>query len=314
MWILRVRNMADDLVIDVKGLNKSFADKHVVKDVNLRVKRGEIFGFLGPNGSGKTTTLRMICGLLTPDSGTGHCLGYDILRDATQIKMRVGYMTQNFSLYEDMTVYENMRFVGKVYQMDRLEERIKQTLEQLSFGSRAKQLAGSMSGGWKQRLALACCLLHDPQVLLLDEPTAGVDPKARRDFWDQIHVMANQGITTLVTTHYMDEAERCTRLAYIAYGTLLAEGKMHEIIDQSALYAWAVSGEGLGALALKLKVLPDVDEVAVFGEVLHVTGYDKARLAQAIAPYRTEALRWKEIKPSIEDVFISLVGKSEDNF
>jgi ABC-2 type transport system ATP-binding protein len=221
--------------IDVSGLHKSFNGVAAVINVALQVKRGEIFGFLGPNGSGKTTTLRMLCGLLTPDSGRGHCLGYDILSAADQIKKQVGYMTQRFSLYEDLTIYENLNFVARIYQIKNREIRIRETLDALGLQARAKQLAGALSGGWKQRLALAAALLHDPQLLLLDEPTAGVDPKARRDFWNQIQQLATQGITTLVSTHYMDEAERCHRLAYIAHGHLLMQGTAQTIIADSGL-------------------------------------------------------------------------------
>lgn len=303
-----------EYVIDVKGLNKFFGDKHVVMDADLKVKKGEIFGFLGPNGSGKTTTLRMICGLLTISSGAGTCLGFDITEDSAQIKKRVGYMTQKFSLYEDLTVQENMAFIGKTYQIERRDERIREVLDQLEFGSRNKQLAGSLSGGWKQRLSLACCLLHDPELLLLDEPTAGVDPKARRDFWDQIHQLAHQGITTLVTTHYMDEAERCTRLGYIAYGRVLAEGQMHEIIQSSGLYARSLSGPGVYQIAEELKELPGIEQVAVFGEAVHVCSKDDAALTEASERFQREGCVWRTIKPSIEDVFINLVDQSQDNF
>jgi len=303
-----------EYVIDVTGLNKFFGPKHVVVDADLKVKKGEIFGFLGPNGSGKTTTLRMICGLLNITSGQGHCLGYDITKDSLEIKKHVGYMTQKFSLYEDLTVYENMVFVGRVYQLDKVDERIHRVLTQLEFGSRDKQLAGSLSGGWKQRLALACCLLHEPQLLLLDEPTAGVDPKARRDFWDQIHRLAHEGITTLVTTHYMDEAERCTRLAYIAYGKIIVEGLMHEIIEKSGLYARCLKGPRVYQLAEQLKGIAGIDQVAVFGEAVHVCGRDEATLQQAADGFQVEGCHWSVIKPSIEDVFINLVDQSQDNF
>lgn len=303
-----------EYVIDVKGLNKKFGNKHVVRDVDLRVKKGEIFGFLGPNGSGKTTMLRMICGLLTATSGGGHCLGYDIIKDSLSIKKHVGYMTQKFSLYDDMTVQENMEFVGRVYQVKNLKQRVKEVLDQLEFGSRNKQLAGSMSGGWKQRLALACCLLHDPDLLLLDEPTAGVDPKARRDFWDQIHKLSSEGITTLVTTHYMDEAERCTRLAYIAYGDLLAEGLMEDIIADSGLHAWALMGPNAYAMAEMLRKIDGIDQVAIFGEAIHVCAKDEDRLSQIVKSVNKPGYTWKKINPSIEDVFINLVDKVQDNF
>jgi ABC-2 type transport system ATP-binding protein len=303
-----------DYVIDVKKLNKCFGKKRVVCDVDMKVKKGEIFGFLGPNGSGKTTMLRMICGLLHPTSGSGHCLGYDIVKDSLSIKKQVGYMTQRFSLYEDLTVRENMDFYGRIYQMENRSDRINLMLKDMDFSSRSDQLAGDMSGGWKQRLALACCLLHEPKVLLLDEPTAGVDPKARRDFWDIIHEFAGRGITTLVTTHYMDEAERCTRLAYIAYGKLLAEGVMSDIIKNSGLFAWSVAGEGASAIIEDLKVTSGISQVAIFGNKLHVCGPDQQALAAAIEPYKRSGFHWEEMAPTIEDVFINLVDGVEDNF
>ncbi|MGA2654726.1 MAG: ABC transporter ATP-binding protein [Gammaproteobacteria bacterium] len=301
-------------IIDVKNLNKSFDGHSVVRNVALRVKQGEIFGFLGPNGSGKTTTIRMICGLLTPDSGQGTCLGFDILKDAEQIKAQVGYMTQKFSYYDDLTVYENLDFMARVYELPNRQKKIKETLDYLGLSAaRAKQLAGTLSGGWKQRLALAGCLLHEPKLLLLDEPTAGVDPKARRDFWDRIQELSDQGITTLVSTHYMDEALRCTRLAYIAYGDLLAEGTSDEIIKATGLNTWQVKGDSVQKLAKQLRGLPGIQQVALFGQELHVSGEDAQALEKAIAPFRQD-YEWQLSETSLEDVFIHLVGGSEDNF
>jgi ABC-2 type transport system ATP-binding protein len=222
-----------DLAIDVSGLNKSFGGRRVVRDLALKVPRGQIFGFLGPNGSGKTTSIRMLCGLLTADAGSGTCLGYDVMTQSAQIKREVGYMTQRFSLWEDLTIRENLDFVARMYGMARRREAVTGAIATLGLQARQDQLAGSLSGGWKQRLALAACLLHAPRLLLLDEPTAGVDPKARRDFWDQLRVLATQGITVLVSTHYMDEASRCDQLAYIAYGKLLAVGTAAQLIAQT---------------------------------------------------------------------------------
>ncbi|MDB5468389.1 MAG: ABC-type multidrug transport system, partial [Phenylobacterium sp.] len=250
------------LAIDVAGLNKSFGDKHVVNDVTIQVAEGRICGFLGPNGSGKTTTLRMLCGLLTPDSGRGTCLGFDIIRQADQIKRRTGYMTQKFSLYEDLTIAENLQFTARVYGLDRRRERVDQALEHLGLAARRDQLAGTLSGGWKQRLALASATLHEPRLLLLDEPTAGVDPKARRDFWNEIHALAAQGLTVLVSTHYMDEAERCHEIAYIAYGHLLVHGTVDEVIAKSALTTYTVTGDNLSSLAAELSGKPGIDMVA----------------------------------------------------
>jgi len=299
---------AADTVIDVRGLNKSFGDKHVVDDLALSVRRGEIFGFLGPNGSGKTTSIRMLCGLLTPDSGEGSCLGFDILRETRSIKRHVGYMTQRFSLWEDLTIRENLRFVGRMYSMADVAMRVEAALAQLGLTDRANQLAGELSGGWKQRLALAACLLHEPRLLLLDEPTAGVDPKARRDFWDELHVLAARGITVLVSTHYMDEAERCHKLGYILSGRLLVQGTAREVVASQPLVAWTVDGPGLAALATRLRAVPAVEQVAAFGAALHITGSDAAALDAALVPFKAEPGRtWRRIEPGLEDVFIHLM-------
>jgi ABC-2 type transport system ATP-binding protein len=299
---------AADIVIDVRGINKHFGENHVVKDLSLTIRRGEIFGFLGPNGSGKTTSIRMLCGLLTPDSGEGTCLGHDIVRETKAIKREVGYMTQAFSFWVDLTIRENLRFIARMYGMPDGAERVDQALAQLGLTERANQLAGSLSGGWKQRLALAACLLHDPQLLLLDEPTAGVDPKARRDFWDQLHALSARGITVLVSTHYMDEAERCHKLGYILNGQLLAQGTAAEVIASQSLFTWAVTGEDLAALAPRLKELPEVEQVSAFGSALHVTGTDQERLRGALSPLMAEPGReWREVEPGLEDVFIHLM-------
>lgn len=252
----------------------------------------------------------MICGLLTPSSGSGHCLGYDIIKDSLEIRKHIGYMTQRFSLYEDLTVRENLDFFRPCVHVPDMKNRITRLIEDMDFSNRANQLAGNLSGGWKQRLALACCLLHEPKLLLLDEPTAGVDPKARRDFWDIIHTLAQQGITTLVTTHYMDEAERCTRLAYIAQGKLLTEGSMSDIIASSGLYAWVASGDHVRELIPPLRENPDIIQVAIFGNKLHVCGMNQEKLQRAIQPYQSSAYEWRPIEPSIEDVFIHLVNPS----
>jgi ABC-2 type transport system ATP-binding protein len=297
-----------DVVIDVRGLNKHFGDNHAVKDLALTVRRGEIFGFLGPNGSGKTTSIRMLCGLLTPDSGEGTCLGYNILTETKAIKREVGYMTQAFSFWIDLTIRENLRFIARMYGMKESDDRIEKAIEHLGLSDRANQLAGTLSGGWKQRLALAACLLHDPKLLLLDEPTAGVDPKARRDFWDELHGLAAHGITVLVSTHYMDEAERCHKLGYILDGRLLAQGTEREVIESQSLYAWAVSGSDLAELEPRLRALPEVEQVAAFGNALHVTGTDKNALHRALKPFMAERGReWSEVEPGLEDVFIHLM-------
>lgn len=299
------------LIIDVKHLSKCFANKPAVVNLDLSVKEGEICGFLGPNGSGKTTTLRMLCGLLTPDSGEGYCLGLDIIKDSYAIKRQVGYMTQSFSLYTDLTVYENLDFIARIYGMKNRKQKITACLTTFNFLDRKDQLSGNLSGGWKQRLALAGCLLHEPKLLLLDEPTAGVDPKARREFWDEIHKLSAQGITTLVSTHYMDEAERCTRLAYIASGHLLAEGTAAEIIKDSHLNTWSATGEHLIPLAEKLKKMPGIEQVAFFGNRIHVSGKNNDLIEKSIQSIRPPKYAWEKIQPSLEDVFIHLVEKAK---
>lgn len=298
-----------DYIIDVKNLNKSFNDKPAVINTSLQVRQGEIFGFLGPNGSGKTTTIRMLCGLLKPDSGQGHCLGFDIINETLKIKLQAGYMTQHFSLYEDLSVYENLDFIARIYGMKNRKSLVKESIYELQLQDRKNQLAGTLSGGWKQRLALSAALIHQPKLLLLDEPTAGVDPKARRDFWQHIFHLSQKGITTLVSTHYMDEAERCTRLAYINQGKILTHGSAEEIIQSAKLITWQVTGPNLMALSEKLTLQPEITQVASFGQSLHICGNNEATLEKSIQQFRVSPYYWKKIEPSLEDVFISLVGK-----
>lgn len=304
-----------NLVIDVRGINKSFGDKHVVKDFSLQVREGEIYGFLGPNGSGKTTFIRMICGLLTPDSGEGTCLGYDVLKDSVEIKNYVGYMTQKFSLWDDLTIAENLDFVARMFGMKQRKQVVAQALEDLGLTGRQHQLAGTLSGGWKQRLSLAACLLHKPKLLLLDEPTAGVDPKARRDFWEEIHRLSAAGITILVTTHYMDEAERCHRLAYIAYGNLLANGTADEIVAAQNLETWVVSGQDVHNHVEALRQLPKVEQVTTFGTALHVRGREGGAMRDAVTQYSAaHSLRAELGSSSLEDAFIHLMRGARDQF
>src|SRR4051812_7766239 len=307
--------MGSELVIDVNHLNKSFGAKHVVKDFSLQVRRGEIYGFLGPNGSGKTTSIRMLCGLLKPDSGSGQCLGHDVVSETAAIKREVGYMTQRFSLWEDLTIRENLEFVARMYGMRDRKQSVTAALEDLGLETRQNQLAGTLSGGWKQRLSLAACMLHDPKLLLLDEPTAGVDPQARRDFWEEIHLLAAKGISVLVATHYMDEAERCHRLAYIAYGKLLATGTPDEILHLFKLSTWEVSGSPgkLAELARELREKPGVSHVTAFGNTLHVTGEDAAALERTVSEFRHEELHWRKAHAGLEDVFIHLMENVQDN-
>ena len=301
------RGEVADPVIDVRGLNKSFGGLHAVKDFSITVNRGRICGFLGPNGAGKTTTLRMLCGLLKPDSGEGTVLGYDVLRQSREIKQRVGYMTQKFSLYEDLSIEQNLVFTARVHELDRRKARVQAALDRLGLTERRAQLAGNLSGGWKQRLALAAATLHEPDLLLLDEPTAGVDPEARRTFWDEIHALAAEGMTVLVSTHYMDEAERCHEIAYIAGGRTLARGTAEEVIARSGLITFNAEGPGADRLAAELRERPGVDMAAPFGATLHVSGRDRAALEKAIAPYRKPPLKWTETPPTLEDVFIQMI-------
>ena len=305
----------EPLTIDVTGLSKSYAGRAVVDRVDLQVAQGKICGFLGPNGSGKTTTIRMLCGLLTPDAGSGTCLGLDIFKDAAQIKRQVGYMTQRFGLYEDLSIRQNLDFIARLFELPHRKDAVDASLERLGLSSRASQLAGALSGGWKQRLALAACMIHEPKLLLLDEPTAGVDPKARREFWDQIHHLAAEGITVLVSTHYMDEAERCHELVYIAYGKILARGTESEIIDQSKLKVWTLQGQQLGRFLEPLKQAEGVLSVAAFGNAVHVAGLDEDLVMRALHTLPNDgSLSIASCRANLEDVFISMIAKAPDNF
>ncbi len=298
-------------VIEVNDLSKSFGANTAVNRLSLRVEAGEIYGFLGPNGSGKTTFIRMLCGLLRPDGGHGTCLGYDLFRESDLIKPQIGYLAQRFSLYEDLSVRENLRFMARIYGLPHAAALVEENLERLGLARFAGQLAGTLSGGWKQRLALAACLLHQPRLLLLDEPTAGVDPKARRDFWDEIYRLSGQGVTALISTHYMDEAERCHRLAYLAYGDLLASGTAAEVVAASGLHTWTVTGENAHLLADSLRSKPGVEQVAPFGTTLHVSGRDPEQLKDAVADLDSQKYRSKPSEVSLEDVFISLMKGRE---
>ena len=303
------------LAIDVHDLNKTFGSRHVVHDLSLSVQRGEIFGFLGPNGSGKTTSIRMMCGLLTPDSGTGSCLGYDILAQSAMIKRRVGYMTQRFSFWDDLTIRENLDFIARIFEMPERARVVDEALEQLGLAARANQLTGSLSGGWKQRVALSACMLHQPELLLLDEPTAGVDPNARREFWAELHRLAAQGISVLVSTHYMDEAERCHKLAYIAYGRLLVQGTAAEVIASQGLTTLDVQGANLTALAARLDAEPGVEQTAQFGTSLHVTGKDATALDKTVRSATAGGgCTITPVDTNLEDIFIHLMRQATDDY
>jgi len=303
--------MNGESIIDVKGMTKRFGDRTVVDHVDLNVRAGEIFGFLGPNGSGKTTFLRMLCGLLRADDGSGKVLDHDVIRESEAIKREAGYMTQQFSFWTDLSIAENLDFVARMYEVKNRRETVRESLKELGLSERKDQLAGHLSGGWKQRLALAACLIHKPKLLLLDEPTAGVDPKARRDFWDEIHHLAGEGLTVLVTTHYMDEAERCHRLAYISRGKLLTHGTVAAVIERENLTTWAVSGPDLPNLAEQLREHPGVEQTVAFGSSMHVSGSDSAALEHAIEPFRTNQYEWHEVESGLEEVFIHLMETSQ---
>ncbi|MBD3849268.1 ABC transporter ATP-binding protein [Bosea sp. SSUT16] len=294
-------------------MTKRFGQRTVVDDVDLAVATGEIVGFLGPNGSGKTTTIRMICGLLRPDAGEGTVLGLDVRTQSAAIKRQVGYMTQRFSFYEDLTIAENLTFVARLYELDPVDEAVAKTLDGLGLTSRKDQLAGTLSGGWKQRLALAACIMHQPRLLLLDEPTAGVDPKARREFWDEIHRLAGDGLTVLVSTHYMDEAERCHRIGYIAYGRMLATGTVEEVVRGSGLVTYVVHGAVKPAQMKALSSADGVEQVAPFGATLHVVGTDRGKLEAALEPLKREAgIKVEPGETSLEDVFIKFMSDARE--
>jgi ABC-2 type transport system ATP-binding protein len=294
-------------VIDVQNLTKTFSRKVAVNQLSLQVNKGEIYGFLGPNGSGKTTFIRMLCGLLRPDSGSGVCLGFDLIKEQDRIKPRIGYMAQRFSLYEDLSVKENLYFIGRIYKIQNIRAAVDEMVERMELTPFYKQLAGTLSGGWKQRLALSACLLHKPSLLLLDEPTAGVDPKARRDFWDRIYSLSAEGVTALISTHYMDEAERCHRLAYLAYGDMLVKGTAEEVIGSSGLTTWSITGSEVHLLNGKLKELDGVEQVVPFGNILHVSGHDAAALQQSLESFIPQNYSLQKTEVNLEDVFISLM-------
>ncbi|EDY84679.1 ABC transporter, ATP-binding protein [Verrucomicrobiia bacterium DG1235] len=302
--------LSDGIAISVKGLGKRFDEKWVVDGVDLEVPAGSVFGFLGPNGSGKTTCIRMICGLLEPSSGSGRCLEFDILKQRERIKREVGYMTQRFALYEDLTVRENLLFVARAYEVDTPRLVADEVMEKFGLADRRNQLAGALSGGWKQRLSLAAAMLHEPRLLLLDEPTAGVDPKARRDFWSEIHELSRAGLTVLVTTHYMDEAERCSDLAYIANGKILTRGKPGFLTRESGLSTFRVHGEKLFELANRLRQFDGVEQVAAFGTELHVSGPDAALLTRALEANCGPGARYEPQETLLEDVFIHLMERA----
>lgn len=302
-----------DFAIDVRGLVKRFGNKVAVDGVDIQMPAGQVWGFLGPNGSGKTTTIRMICGLMRPTKGEGRCLGWDIQKEATKIRRATGYMTQRFSFWEDLTIRENLEFVARLYEMPNLKETVTTALETLGLAHRQHQSAGALSGGWKQRLALAAVTLHHPRLLLLDEPTAGVDPQARREFWDEIHRLSNRGLTVLVSTHYMDEAERCDQIVYLAHGQVITRGPVETIISNSGLITYKGSGEAVRRHVDALRHAPGVEHAAYFGAALHVSSQRRSSLDQAIAQTSGDGISWEEVPPTLEDAFIALMSRAGDD-
>jgi len=299
--------MEKNFAIEVKNLSKKFDDRLVVKHINLQVTSGEIFGVIGPNGSGKTTTFRMLCGLLTPTTGEGTCLGYDILHESKEIKQQIGYVPQYFGLYGELTVFENLLFIAELYALTDRKEKVIHMMDRLNLTRYARQRASTLSGGWKQRLSLAAALLHDPLLLLLDEPTASVDPKSRREFWELMHGFSSEGITILLSSHNMNEIAHCNNIAYVADGKLLMIGDVKKIIYGANLTTWKVMGENLNLLARQLQMTEGIDLVSTYFDSLHISGFNEADLMQALAPYMLKPLyRWKQITTTLEDVFVCL--------
>ena len=298
--------MSENLAIDVRNITKIFNGVTVVDNVTLQVKRGSIFGFLGSNGSGKTTTIRMLCGLLTPTFGDGFCLGYDIKTQSYEIKNKIGYMSQKFSYYPELTVYENLKFVAGIYQILNPKMAIGEILEDLDLTPYKNVQTKNLSGGWKQRTALACCLLHKPELLFLDEPTAGVDPKARKEFWDYLHKISSQkGATILVTTHYMDEAEKCFELAYINLGKLLYSGLAKDIIPFSKVKSYVVESKNSIEFANKIDVLHSKILATFVNNDLRISSRDEQDL-NALISHAKDCI-FKRVTPSFEEVFIGLI-------
>lgn len=312
-------NSKTDLAIDVQNLCKSFGGKMAIDNVSIAQPRGSVWGFLGPNGSGKTTTIRMICGLLAADSGTGTCLGYDVLKQSRQIKDRTGYMTQKFSFWEDLTIRENLNFVARLYNLPNRRQTVDKTLENLDLTHRQKELAGGLSGGWKQRLALAAVTMHQPSLLLLDEPTAGVDPQARMDFWTEIHRLSQaEKMTVLVSTHYMDEAERCDHIVYLAHGKMITQGTVEAVIAQSKLSAvYGIGGRELREKLSEFTRLAGVESATYYGGALHLTTLDNAQLQRDLAKNNQQrqtaglpVIAWATERPSLDAAFIALEKQS----
>ncbi len=309
--------MAAEWVIETERLERRFGSLIAVRDVSLKVARGTIFGVLGPNGAGKSTTIRMLCGILTPSGGSGRVVGFDIVREAESIKQNIGYMTQRFSLYEDLSVEENLKFYAGIYGVPRRKQsaRLEQVLESSGLRDRRRQLAGTLSGGWKQRVALASATIHEPRLLFLDEPTAGVDPVSRREFWEQIHHLAEAGTSIVVTTHYMDEAERCHEIAFIFRGQLLDTGTPRQIVERRGLRAAEIEIEGAGELVPKLRADARVEEIAHYGHLIRLCTKDHAdplRVLADVLPGGAEpATDAREVRPTVEDAFVSMVREEE---
>ena len=305
--------MSESVAVDVRGLSKRYGKRTVVNDLSLQVSRGEIFGFLGPNGSGKSTTIKMLCGLVKPSGGSASICGLDVASQGDRVRRTIGYMSQAFALYDDLTVNENLEFYGRAYGLPKAkrEERIGEMIRFSNLGPYREQLAGTLSGGWKQRLALAGALLHEPAVLFLDEPTAGIDPVARRDLWDLLFTLGERGVALFVTTHYMDEAERCSRVGYIWNGDLIAVGSLEELrhlpnVTPAGTMRYRASGRDVVAMLGAARKLAYVKDATIFGSGLHLVvdgGTTESRIAEDLAVPGAEVV---PIAPSLEDVFVAL--------
>jgi ABC-2 type transport system ATP-binding protein len=304
-------------VVTARGLSRAFGQVQAVRDVSLEIPQGTIYGFLGPNGSGKSTTIRMLCGLLTPTSGEATVLGLDVRRQAEKLKQLIGYMTQKFSLYEDLTVQENLRFIAEIYAIGgkRRNARVEQLLEEFDLLQQRKQRAGTLSGGQKQRLALAAAILHKPSMLFLDEPTSAVDPQNRRDFWETLFQLADQGTTILVSTHYMDEAERCHQLAILHQGIKVADGSPQGLGQNIGVHVVEVVADNANRARQAIRLLPQVSSITQLGIRLRVlipkNIPNPATLVEQVLQQQQVAARVNQVVPSLEDVFVAVTELQE---
>lgn len=306
-----MNNQSNDTVIDVKGLKKSFNGNEAVTNLTLKIFSGTIFGLLGPNGSGKTTSLRLLSGLITPDAGEAISMGLNLFTQTKLIQSKLGYMPQKFSLYQNLTVYENLEFIGRIYGLENRKEKIQDIIEMFSFQDKQKKLSGQLSEGWQQRLSLAAALLHDPPLLLLDEPTSGIDPHSRLFIWDCIQNRVSKGATVLLTTHHMDEAERCHRLAYMAFGKILLQGTLHEFISSTGLHTWRITGKNLSSLSAKLKSYSTTTlQLVEKGSEIRLSALNSDDL-EKILSLIPNTYTIEETSSLLEDIFIFALSQEE---